>query len=327
MGDLVSVIVPVFRAEKYIRKCLDSILNQTYENLEVVLVNDGSDDDSGKICDEYKSLDSRVKAFHISNSGVSNARNFGIENCEGKWITFVDADDYILENHIENLVGTVATDGVDIGVVNLKYITEDEKIITDNLILPERSGLFTREQALDDMGKGVSIWGYSWTKLFSRDLLLSEDIRFDANVKVWEDMLFCAKALSKMKMAMFCDIATYIYVRHSDTAVTSSSYDLKKTKYTAMLKMEELVKNLLNEGVLKEDSRYTGWTRGVLAKTCLDDITAQIRSGNYDRELVNERLRKAAEYRGYLNFKNRMKMLILATCPHSVVSVLIKNKS
>ena len=95
MKDLISVIVPVYNVEKYLNKCLDSIISQTYTNLEIILIDDGSTDNCGKICDEYASKDKRIKVIHKENAGVSSARNYGIQCATGDWIMFVDSDDWI----------------------------------------------------------------------------------------------------------------------------------------------------------------------------------------------------------------------------------------
>ena len=108
--DLITIVVPVYNVEKYLRKCIDSILNQTYKNLEIILVDDGSPDNCGQICDEYAKKDNRIKVIHKENGGVSQARNVGIDNSNGEFIAFVDPDDYIekemlykLKNNIENV--------------------------------------------------------------------------------------------------------------------------------------------------------------------------------------------------------------------------------
>lgn len=103
----ISVIVPVFNTEKYLRLCVESILAQTYTNIEVLLIDDRSKDASGKICDEYALKDKRVKVFHKLNGGVSSARNFGLERATGKWITFVDSDDYIEKDYLITLRGVL----------------------------------------------------------------------------------------------------------------------------------------------------------------------------------------------------------------------------
>src|SRR5690606_27273688 len=99
MMPKVSVIIPVYNAEKYLRECIDSVLAQTFDDFELLLINDGSTDGSGKICDEYAQKDARVKVFHKENGGVSSARNLGLDNAKGEWITFIDSDDWIGENY------------------------------------------------------------------------------------------------------------------------------------------------------------------------------------------------------------------------------------
>ena len=110
---LVSVIVPVFNVEKFLSKCIDSIIHQTYKKLEIILVDDGSKDNSGQICDEYASKDERIKVIHKDNEGVAQARITGFENCSGSYISFVDGDDYISASYIEKLIGPVCEYKVD----------------------------------------------------------------------------------------------------------------------------------------------------------------------------------------------------------------------
>ncbi len=324
MNDVVSVIVPVYRSEKYLKKCLDSIIRQTYKKLEIILVDDGSDDDSGRICDTYASLDDRIRVFHIENGGVSRARNYGIEKSTGRWITFVDSDDYILDDHIKILTDAVRDGKVQLGVTNLEYITEQGNRITDDIIPVERKGLLSREQALEDMGNGISVWGYSWIKLFDRDLIIKEHIRFDEDIKVWEDMVFCARYLSKCTNIFVWDECTYIYVRHQGTAVTNSSYKIKKTKLTAMLRMEEISEEMVKDGILSDGSVFSNWVRCVLAKTCLDDITAQMKSGEYNRESIRERVKIARSYRRYLIPKNKLKLFLFTVFPDLTNLLIMK---
>ena len=100
---LVSIIVPIYKVEKYLKQCLDSILNQTYENIEIILVDDGSPDNCGKICDEYASNDKRIRVIHKENGGLSSARNAGLDVATGEYISFIDSDDYVSENFIKRL--------------------------------------------------------------------------------------------------------------------------------------------------------------------------------------------------------------------------------
>ena len=109
MDPLVSIIVPVYNAEKTLNKCVDSILNQTFQDWELLLIDDGSTDRSGELCDEYANKDSRVRVFHKINEGVSSARNVGLDNAKGQWITFVDADDWIDKNMYQELYNTAVS--------------------------------------------------------------------------------------------------------------------------------------------------------------------------------------------------------------------------
>ena len=107
---VVSIIVPVYNAEKFLRRCIDSILAQTYTDFELLLIDDGSKDSSGSICDKYAAKDERIRVFHKENGGVSSARNLGLDHAQGEWVTFVDADDYIEENFLKSFEGNLDAD-------------------------------------------------------------------------------------------------------------------------------------------------------------------------------------------------------------------------
>ena len=125
MIDLISVIVPVYNVEPYLRKCVDSILAQSYSNLEVILVDDGSPDGCGAICDEYAAKDARVRVIHKPNGGISDARNAGLDIMTGDYVTFVDSDDWIDEQHLSSLYALVKG-GADIAVSDVRRILTDE---------------------------------------------------------------------------------------------------------------------------------------------------------------------------------------------------------
>ena len=116
--DLISVIIPVYNIEIYIKRCVNSIINQTYKNLEIILVDDGSTDNSGKICDDYEKKDARIKVIHKENGGLSDARNCGIEKSNGKYITTVDGDDFVTEKYVETLYNLIIENSADISSIN-----------------------------------------------------------------------------------------------------------------------------------------------------------------------------------------------------------------
>ena len=131
MEPLVSVIIPVYKVEKYIEHCLRSVMNQTYSRLEIIAVNDGSPDNSGEICDRLALEDGRIKVYHNENGGVSAARNFGLDHASGDYIAYIDSDDYVAENYIEYLVELAQSCGADIACCNVEKVTEQSELPHD----------------------------------------------------------------------------------------------------------------------------------------------------------------------------------------------------
>ena len=129
MNETISIIIPVYNVEKYLNKCLNSVIEQTYKNIEVILIDDGSTDNSGKICDEYAKNDIRIKIIHQQNGGVSTARNNGLEHATGKYITFVDSDDYIEKEMIETMAKKIMKKNADIVICGVTDRDEENNII------------------------------------------------------------------------------------------------------------------------------------------------------------------------------------------------------
>ncbi len=172
MGELISVIIPVYKVEDYIRRCVDSVLTQTYGNLEIILVDDGSPDRCGEICDEYAAKDKRVVSIHKKNGGLSDARNAGMEVCKGEYITFLDSDDWVVPDYIERLYRLLTDTGSDISACSF-IKTSDEEAKPDSS--PEEVRVFSNIEALDKMESNTDIQLYiqlvvAWGKLYKRDL-------------------------------------------------------------------------------------------------------------------------------------------------------------
>ena len=143
MNPLISVVVPIYNVEKYLKKCLDSILSQSYTNLEIILVDDGSPDNCGKICDEYRNKDSRIIVIHKKNGGLSSARNAGIDICKGEYLSFIDSDDFISPTYIEDLYSAINKYKVDIATFSWYREFYDE---TENLVKLDTSDTTTSEE-------------------------------------------------------------------------------------------------------------------------------------------------------------------------------------
>lgn len=212
----VSLIIPVYQVEKYLGICLDSALKQTYKNLEVILVDDGSKDGSGVICDEYAKKDQRISVIHKANEGVSTARNVGIEAATGDWVCFADSDDILREDYVEYLVEMAICNGVDVAVTTSFFTTFGGKQIKN-----ERVKVVGGEDA------AASILYYHipigcYCKMFKRDFLLRNHIRFFPDVYIGEGFNFNVLAFCMADRVAIGNRKVYCYRRdNASSAMTS----------------------------------------------------------------------------------------------------------
>ena len=205
----ISVIVPVYNVEQYLRRCIDSILAQTFTDFEVLLIDDGSKDRSGEICDEYAKKDIRVKVFHKKNGGVSSARNVGLDNAKGEWITFVDADDYIASDFlsaINNNCDFIIGQSQHFNSTGKYWISEN--ISTQDVVNKEQFQSFLAHNLV------CHIMRTPWGKFFKRNLI--GKIRYDERMKVGEDTVFVHNYLLHCKSIAVVDNITYYYFDSDD---------------------------------------------------------------------------------------------------------------
>ncbi len=221
MEDLISVIVPVYKVEKYLNKCIESIVNQTYKNLEIILVDDGSPDECGKICDNYAQKDMRIKVIHKENGGLSDARNAGINISNGKYISFIDSDDYIDLEYIELLYKTIKKDKSDMAISSHKVIYENgtilEKATKEESILESKEVL---KRILYDDGIDLS----AWAKLYKIELF--EEIRYPKG-RLFEDAATTYKLVDKCKKISIISKSTYNYIIRGNS-ITNVNFSEKK---------------------------------------------------------------------------------------------------
>lgn len=183
---LISVIITMYNVQKYARQCIDSVIHQTYQNLEIILVDDGSPDSVGEICDEYAKIDDRVRVFHKKNGGISSARNYGIDVAKGEWITFVDGDDWVEPDMYESLYKTATENNVKVSAC-LFY--EDYKDGSREQICTSKTSIFEgREEIFRAVVVDSALRGFAWNKLFRKDFLM-EGYRFEEG-KNYEDVRF-----------------------------------------------------------------------------------------------------------------------------------------
>ena len=211
-NDKISIIVPVYNVEKYLARCLDSIIDQTYTNIEIILVDDGSLDESGKICDEYAKKDKRIKVIHKQNGGLSSARNSGIEMASGKYVCFIDSDDYIEKDMIEYLYKGVKKYHADIVVCGLSNIYSNGKI--ECATIPREDIIYNRKQALDIHLLTGYIDHVICDKIYKKELF--NDIKFPEG-KIYEDMMTTYKLIDKVDKVVLRPDSKYNYCRRSDS--------------------------------------------------------------------------------------------------------------
>lgn len=238
----ISIIIPVYNAERYIEKTINSILNQSFKDIEIVIVNDGSTDNSHNICADYAVKDSRIKYFKRENKGVSAARNYGIDAAKGDWIAFVDADDYIDKDTLKRVYDVIKEDNADVVIfgyvkekINAK-LTSDFKF-TDNVMdYSERN--FYCELLFNNKVKG-----FSWNKVYKKEILDSKNIRFDKDVYINEDLLFNVQYFQYVEKIRYIDSGVYHYVTTPEAATVSALNEKHLTSFIAYEKMLEMSKN------------------------------------------------------------------------------------
>lgn len=223
-----SIIVPVYNVEKYIERCLDSILNQAWQDFEVLCVNDGSSDASGEICERYAARDERIKVFYKTNGGAASARNVGLQHATGDYIGFVDPDDWTEPEMFASIIKKMEAHDADMGVCGFYKNWDDKEIEMDNEPSVEQ-GVFDREQVFYYAFKRYSyksFGGYLWNKVFKRAVLMgTEALCFKETLKVGEDVLFFAEATLRAESAVYVDKAMYHYYQRNSSLCHAGSIE------------------------------------------------------------------------------------------------------
>ena len=218
MGEKISVIVPVYNVEAYLERCVESILQQTYAHFELILINDGSTDSSGQICDHLASQYENIKVYHIENAGVSNARNMGIQLATGSWVTFIDSDDFVTQDYLATLAR--AAEGLNVGFVIATLHHIKNGIVTDLPTYSRKTELWSTEETMKELLMTTRTSFFPVAKLFKRDLLADE--KFNTNYHLAEDALFLTELLLKTRCScVFIDKPVYYYDHREGSATTS----------------------------------------------------------------------------------------------------------
>ena len=220
-NQLISIIVPVYNVEEYLKQCLDSILEQTFSNYEVILVNDGSTDSSGLICQEYAEKDARIRYFEKENGGLSDARNYGIEQARGDYLTFVDSDDFLDASHLSILYNALVNNDADISIANYANYQTSTATFYLHTFGEYYEKIYTSEELIDDLSflerndlSFSTIWGSLYKKrVFSF-------LRFPKGV-IGEDVALIYKMYTQVDKIVYVHKDTYIY-RENDSGISKS---------------------------------------------------------------------------------------------------------
>lgn len=214
-NDLISIIIPVYKVEEYLEKCIESVLKQTYTNLQIILVDDGSPDNCGKICDEYAKKDPRIEVIHKVNGGLSDARNVGIAKAKGKYIGFVDSDDYIKEDMYEILINLIKEYDADVSICNLYDVIDGKEYIRNN-----ENGIqeYSRLEILKEVLLDKNIQSYAWNKLYKKELF--DEIKYPIGKK-YEDIGTTFYVFEKCNKIVVTSKPEYYYLKRSDSLVNN----------------------------------------------------------------------------------------------------------
>lgn len=209
-NPLISVILPVYNTEKYVARCIESLIQQTCSDFEVLIVDDGSTDSSPEICDSYARADSRIRVYHIENSGVSGARNYALERVEGDFISFMDSDDMVSPHYLEYLYKALVEHNASIATCHSVHFSDDEEIgtidLTNNYTL-----IRSKDYSFREPYRHYAVWG----ALYKKDVV--SNLKFSPEYKVGEDTVFISEAIVRSTLIVDLDTKLYCYNQRDDS--------------------------------------------------------------------------------------------------------------
>lgn len=245
----VSVVVPVYNVAEYLPKCVDSLIAQTYKNIEIILVDDGATDHSGSICDGYQSKDERIKVIHKENGGLSSARNAGIDAATGEYIAFVDSDDFVAEGYIEKLLSACLENGCKVSAcAYYEYYSQDDK----RFVGGESSTVKSREDAVKDIFTMKNeICVVAWNKLYAKELFADNKIRYPKG-KIHEDVFTTYKFCAAADKVAYINEPLYFYVQRAGS-IMGQTFSKKRLQ---LIDAVESIAPFVKENAPEFDKEY-----------------------------------------------------------------------
>ena len=264
-----SVIIPVYNVESYIYQCVNSVVSQTYKNIEIILVDDGSPDKCPKICDEIANKDSRVKVIHKENGGLSSARNEGLKLAKGDYIVFVDSDDWLDNEYIEKINNVIMNRAIDVVVVKVKSYFEDNNLYQDRFY-NLNEGIITGTQAFGHLYSKTNFWGAAWQFVVKKEFLIENNLEFIEGI-YHEDERYSPELLLSADKVAFSSQAYYINRAGRHGSITNS-LNIKK-EFDKLF----IIKDLLS---LTKSPKFSGVKGKLLAARCTQIYLGLIKSSS-----------------------------------------------
>ncbi len=323
MGDKISIIVPIYNVEKYVGKCIESILAQSYTNFELILVNDGSTDISYDICREYEQKDERIRLITQENGGVSKARNAGLSIANGDWIGFVDADDYIEKDYYQLLIDEAKKGVSDIICCGIRAVNEQgaELPHLQTQDIPGETTVLSKEEAFTHFfnpSKRYILWS-PWDKLIKADL--AKKFEFEVGRKIAEDFYYCYQCIENTNTLTYIPYKRYNYLIRPGSAIQSKKFAISAfdSIYFASKALEDLKKQDVSSGVIECGcmSQLIVAARTVRSYYKAEEIVDK-NTYNYDEKIkeCKDIIKKAPKkIKKMLNKKHRFLLFEAASCP------------
>lgn len=320
IDNMVSVIVPVYNAERFVSQVVDSILAQNYKDFELILIDDGSRDGSGAICDNYAQQDGRVKVIHQANAGVSAARNAGLKAAQGDWVTFVDSDDRVLDCFLEALVEAASrSEQIDLAYCGYAIIEGHSSIKTY-----ASKTYLGKESIHEALSKTYLLYRCSpWGKLFRRSIIVDHGVQFDTNLTISEDRLFLYNYLTHVRGIATTSTIGYLYGSFSPTSLKHRPVPSEMLAYRQQA-ITQAAHDVINQFDLGKNESFLisrhlmlilfELIRGVYQESGLSRETAKQQRALYeklfDEQLYMDNLKKNQRWYGYLSQNKWMGYMI-----------------
>lgn len=291
--ELISIIVPIYKVEKYLNQCISSIVNQTYKNIEIILVDDGSPDNCPKICDEWAKKDARIKVIHKNNGGLSDARNYGIDSATGDYLMFVDSDDYVSEEICEKLLSLIKKHNADVAMSETTTFHENEQVkkFDGKIVIRE----VKNEELLGELFHSPYIYFVTaWAKLYKKEVF--KDLRYPVG-KLHEDVFVIHKIIANINTLVQTSEPLYYYLLRESSII--GSYGLKNFQHTKQAYDEQY--DYLIKKFPEKTKEITLWHMGMLRCLYCKDKKEY---NPVRKEILEEynRLYKTVKSKGLKNF-------------------------